>query len=51
MITINEPAILIRINRGYIPSMSHVALYECTRSKWKVNPERAREAQYGRAAF
>jgi len=51
MITIFELAILIRINRGYSPSISDVELYECIRSKWKVNVERALKAQYGIAVF
>ncbi|REG94500.1 hypothetical protein [Algoriphagus antarcticus] len=51
MITIDEPAILIRINPGYSSSMSANVLYECTRSKWKVNPERALKAHYSFAVF
>ncbi|MDO9553860.1 hypothetical protein [Rhodonellum sp.] len=51
MIQIPYPSILIRINRAYKSSMSKEELYECTRSKWKINPERAKKALYAFAVY
>ncbi len=47
---IDEPSILIRINRNYRYGMTDVELYDATRSAWKVGP-RAEEAKYAIAVF
>lgn len=39
-VKIKEPAILININRNYRPNMSVQAIYDATRSSWKVGPKR-----------
>lgn len=39
-IEINEPCILININRMYRPNMTVHDLYDATRSAWKVGPKR-----------
>lgn len=39
---ITESAILININRNYRPGMSVQAIYDATRSAWKVGPKRER---------
>lgn len=51
LLQIDEPAILIRINRTYNPSMSVEALYDYTRGRWKLNPVRAKKAKYGIAIY
>ena len=50
-IDIDEPSILIRINQAFRYSMSEVELYDYTRGRWKLNPERAKNAKYGIAVY
>lgn len=50
-ITITEPAILIRINKTFNPSIDRNILYDYTRGRWKVNTGRAKNAKYGIAIF
>ena len=45
-VEIKEPSILIRINQAFRYSMSEVELYDYTRGRWRLNPERAQNAQY-----
>lgn len=45
-IEIVEPAILIRINKLFKYSMTETELYDFTRGHWKLNPEKAKSAQY-----
>jgi hypothetical protein len=49
-VRVSEPAILIRINRLYLPGMSAQALYEATRGVWRLGHRRER-AEYGFAVF
>ena len=51
MITIPFPSLLIRISRAYHSSISDEELYDCTRSKWKINPERANKALYAFSVY
>ena len=48
---IEEPAILIRINKTFEVSMERTKLYDYTRGRWKLNPERAKNAKYGIAVY
>ena len=50
-IDVDDPAILIRINKAFRYSMSEMELYEYTRGKWKLDPKRAQNAKYGIAVF
>lgn len=50
-VDIEEPAILIRINQAFRYSMHEVELYDYTRGRWKLNPERAKNAKYGIAVY
>ncbi len=47
---VDDPSILIRINRLYRPGMDAHALYEATRGSWKLGPRRAK-ATYAMAVF
>jgi hypothetical protein len=49
-VTIDEPAILIRLNQRYRYGMSDLELYEITRGGWKVSPER-HHPQYAFAVY
>jgi uncharacterized protein len=49
-VTIEDPVLLIRINRLYRHGMSAKELYEATRGVWKVGPRRER-ARYALAVF
>jgi hypothetical protein len=49
-VRIREPAVLIRINQLYRPTMSPTELYDATRSAWKVGPQRE-QAKYAVAVF
>ena len=40
MLTITEPALLIRISKLYKPGMSPQQLYEATRGVWKLGPDK-----------
>lgn len=48
---IEEKAILIRINKTFQKSMDRQALYDYTRGRWKVNTDRAKNAEYAIAVF
>ena len=48
---IEEPAILIRINRTFEPSMDRKVLFDYTRGRWKLKTERAKNAKYGIAVY
>lgn len=50
-INIVEPAILIKVNQSFRFSMSKRELYDYTRGRWKLNPERAKNAKYGFAVY
>ena len=50
-IKINEPSILIRINKTYNSTMSEISLYDYTRGRWRVNTERASKAKFAFAIF
>jgi hypothetical protein len=50
VLTIDEPAILIRISRSYRASMSPRELYEATRGVWRVGA-RAHRAVLGMAVY
>jgi hypothetical protein len=50
-VDVDDPAILIRINKAFRYSMSEMELYEYTRGKWKLDPKRAQKAKYGIAVF
>lgn len=43
---ITEDVIAIKINRSYKENMSEIALYEATRGYWKLNLEKAKQADY-----
>ena len=43
---ITENVIAIKINRSYRKNMSALALYEATRGCWKINKQRAEQAEY-----
>ncbi|QJD95215.1 hypothetical protein HH214_04640 [Mucilaginibacter robiniae] len=49
-ITIDEPAIIIKINRLYVRNMSEIDLYYATRHKWKVGLNR-KKVKYAIAAY
>jgi hypothetical protein len=51
LLQIDEPAILIRINKTYDKSMSSESLYDYTRGRWKVSPKRAKNAKFGIAIY
>lgn len=51
LLEIAEKAILIRINKTYQSSMNKEALYDYTRGRWKLNPERAKNARYAIAIY
>lgn len=48
---IDEPAILIRINKLYRYGMTGAELYDITRGVWKVNTDRAARARYAFAVY
>jgi hypothetical protein len=48
---IEEPSLLIRINRAYRDNMPAGELYEYTRGRWKIDVERAKKAKYGFAVY
>src|SRR5688572_32772416 len=49
-VTIEDPVLLIRINKLYRQGMPAHDLYEATRGVWKVGPRRE-EARYALAVF
>jgi hypothetical protein len=49
-VVIRDPAILIRINRLYRPTMTAVELYDATRASWKVGKRRD-QAKHAFAVF
>ena len=50
-IEIDEPSILIRVNKTFDQKMSSQSLYDYTRGRWRVNPKRAKYAKYGIAVY
>jgi hypothetical protein len=48
---IDEPAILIRINKTFNEKMSSQSLYDYTRGRWKLSEKRAKKAQFGLAVY
>lgn len=50
-IDIEEPAILIKVNQSFRFSMTEIELYDYTRGRWRLNPERAKNAKYGFAVY
>jgi hypothetical protein len=48
---IEEPSMLIRINKLYRHTMSPMDLYEATRGYWKVNAKRSAKAQLAIAVY
>jgi hypothetical protein len=50
-VNIDEPAILIRINQAFRYSMSEIELYDYTRGKWVLNPERANNANIALSVY
>jgi uncharacterized protein len=50
-INIDDRVILIRISKAFRYTMSDEELYEYTRGRWKLNPERAKNAKYGFAVY
>ncbi len=51
VITITEPSIIININRQYRRFMTPQALYNATRSAWKVAAHRRKTSKYAIASF
>ena len=51
LLEIKEKAILIRINKTFQATMNKEALYDYTRGRWKLNPERAKNAKYAIAIY
>jgi hypothetical protein len=49
-VTVREPAVLIRINRHYRPTMTPSELYDATRASWKVGRRRVK-ARFALAVF
>jgi len=49
-VAVKEPAVLIRINRLYRPTMSATELYDATRASWKVGNRRGK-VKYALAVF
>lgn len=50
-VEIDDPVLLIRINRLYHPKMTAEALYHATRGIWRLDPERAKNAKYAFGLF
>jgi uncharacterized protein len=50
-VEIKEPSILIRINQAFRYSLTATELYDYTRGGWRLNPERAKLANYGFAIY
>ncbi len=48
---INDAVILIRINQAFRYSMPENELYEYTRGRWVLNPQRAKKAKYAIAVY
>ena len=48
---IEEPSILLRINRTFRNSMTALELYAYTRGCWVVNPKKAKRARYAFAVY
>ncbi|MBF4487230.1 hypothetical protein [Flavobacterium sp. CSZ] len=51
LLEIKEKAILIRINKTYQSSINKEVLYDYTRGRCKLNPERAKNARYAIAIY
>lgn len=50
-VIIEEPSILIRINKEFRYSMSEMELYDYTRGYWKINSQRAQNSQFAFAIY
>jgi len=50
-VKIEEPSVLIRINKAFRYSMSEMELYDFTRGIWRVNLENAEKAKYAFAVY
>lgn len=50
-VNIEEPAVLIRINRAFRHSISEMELYDYTRGQWRLNPNNASKAKYAFAVY
>lgn len=48
---ITENVIVIKINRSYKETMSESDLYDVTRGYWKLNLERAKQAEYAFSVY
>jgi hypothetical protein len=48
---VDDPALLIRINKAFRYSMTPMELYDYTRCQWRLNPNRAKKATYALAIF
>ena len=48
---IEEKVILIRISKAFRYSLTSEELYEYTRGRWKLNPDRAKKAKYVFSVF
>ena len=51
LLQIDEPTLLIRINKTYESKMSSESLYDYTRGRWKVNPIRAKNVKFAFSIF
>lgn len=51
IVDIVDPVILIRINKAFRYNMTAEELYEYTRGRWKLHPQRANNAKYGFAVY
>jgi hypothetical protein len=49
-VTVDDPSLLIRINRLFTTTMDPHSLYEATRGSWRLGPSRS-EARYAMAVF
>ncbi|RRO12333.1 LEM-3-like GIY-YIG domain-containing protein [Flavobacteriaceae bacterium 14752] len=50
-VDITEPSILIKVNQSFRFSMTENELYDYTRGRWNLNPDRAKNAKYGFAVY
>ena len=48
---INDPVVLIRINKAFRYSLPENELYEYTRGRWVLSPKRAKKAKYAFAVY
>lgn len=50
-VEIEEPSVLIRISKAFRYSMTEMELYDYTRGRWKISPDRAKRAKYAFAIY